>query len=191
MSKLNVYKEKRVVGSPNAQRLALVLILFAFWMLLSGSLYPKFVFFGIVTSVVAAWLTYPFLLIPNQTLTKNYFLLGISPWKAICYAFWITWEVFLANLDVIRATMRSEIHINPKVVKFNFYTDNPMAMVVLANSITLTPGTVTMNVQETGLFEVHALTDSAREGLISGNMQKKAAWLFDEKYYFEVVEEEA
>ena len=47
-----------------------------------------------------------------------------------------------------------------------------------------------MNVVETGLYEVHALTDGATEGLMSGEMQKKAAWLFDEKYYFEMVKEE-
>ena len=65
-----------------------------------------------------------------------------------------------------------------------------MATVVLANSITLTPGTITMNVTDDGLFEVHALTDGAAEGLLDGSMQKKVAELFNEQYVFEPLGEE-
>ena len=41
----------------------------------------------------------------------------------------------------------------------------------------MTPGTVTMNVTEDGVFEVHALTDGSAEGLMDGSMQGEVAWL--------------
>jgi multicomponent Na+:H+ antiporter subunit E len=65
-----------------------------------------------------------------------------------------------------------------------------MAYVVLANSITLTPGTVTLNVTDDGLFEIHALTVGAAEGVLDGSFQKKVADLCGIDYEFAVVEEE-
>jgi len=61
---------------------------------------------------------------------------------------------------------------------------------LLANSITLTPGTVTLNVDDEGLFEIHALTVGAAEGVLDGSFQKKVADLFGEELDFAVVEEE-
>ena len=65
-----------------------------------------------------------------------------------------------------------------------------MASVMLANSITLTPGTVTLNVTDDGLYEIHALTKGAAEGVLDGSMQKKVADLYGEKFDFAVVESE-
>jgi multicomponent Na+:H+ antiporter subunit E len=78
--------------------------------------------------------------------------------------------------------------INARVIAFRIKYDNPMAHTTLANSITLTPGTVTLNVTEDGLYEIHALTDGAAEGLLGGGMQQKVADLFGEPFIYEVVE---
>ena len=59
----------------------------------------------------------------------------------------------------------------------------------LANSITLTPGTVTLNVTDDGLYEVHALNQGFADGLLEGGMQQKIAELFGEPFIYEVVEE--
>ena len=99
------------------------------------------------------------------------------------------WQLVLANIDVLKATTSQELDIDPKVVRFYFRADNPMAYVVLANSITLTPGTVTLNVDDEGLFEIHALTVGASEGVLDGSFQKKVADLYGEKFDFAVVEE--
>ena len=114
-------------------------------------------------------------------------MFGVNPLKLLAYAVWLMWQLVLANIDVICATVRPEIEIDPCVVRFRYQVDNPMAKVVLANSITLTPGTVTMNMTEDGLYEVHALTVGAADGLKGGDMQKKVAWLFGESYDFELV----
>ena len=94
-------------------------------------------------------------------------------------------------MDVLIATTSQEMAIDPKIVRFYFRADNPMATVVLANSITLTPGTVTVNVTDDGLYEIHALTPGAASGVLDGSMQKKVAELYGEKFDFAVVEEEA
>ena len=102
---------------------------------------------------------------------------------------WLLNEVVKANIDVVKATVKSEMVINPRVIRFRIKMDNPMAHATLANSITLTPGTVTLNVTEDGLYEIHALTDGAAEGLLEGGMQKRIADLFGEPFDYAVVEE--
>ena len=60
---------------------------------------------------------------------------------------------------------------------------------MLANSITLTPGTITIDITDDGIFSVHALTRELREGLLDGSMQAKVAWLYGETIEFTPVDE--
>ena len=188
MASFENIRDKRVVGSSAVHLVSMAVLLFAFWMLLSGNTQPKFLTYGVLTAVIATWVSYPLLLVPNGDDTKRYFVFGVNPVKLVAYVIWLFWQLVLANIDVIRATVRPEIEIDPCVVRFRYQTDNPMARVVLANSITLTPGTVTMNVTDDGVYEVHALTVGAAEGLRSGDMQKKVAWLYGEPYEFTMLE---
>lgn len=190
MEKQGVLNDKKIVGSPMVHMTGLALVLFAFWMVLSGRTETKFVVYGILTAVVTTWVTYPLLLVPNKDGSKKYYVFGFSIPKMIMYFFWMMWQLVLANIDVLLATTGQELNIDPKVVRFRFRADNPMASVILANSITLTPGTVTMNVTDDGVYEIHALTVGAAAGVLDGGMQKKVADLYGEKFDFAVVESE-
>lgn len=190
MEKQGVLNDKKIVGSPMVHMTGLALVLFAFWMVLSGRTETKFVVYGILTAVVTTWVTYPLLLLPNKDGSKKYYVFGFSIPKMIMYFFWLMWQLVLANIDVLLATTGQELNIDPKVVRFRFKADNPMASVILANSITLTPGTVTMNVTDDGVYEIHALTVGAAAGVLDGGMQKKVADLYGEKFDFAVVESE-
>lgn len=190
MEKQGVLNDKKIVGSPMVHMTGLALVLFAFWMVLSGRTETKFVVYGILTAVVTTWVTYPLLLVPNKDGSKKYYVFGFSIPKMIMYFFWLMWQLVLANIDVLLATTGQELNIDPKVVRFRFRADNPMASVFLANSITLTPGTVTMNVTDDGVYEIHALTVGAAAGVLDGGMQKKVADLYGEKFDFAVVESE-
>ena len=59
-----------------------------------------------------------------------------------------------------------------------------MASVILANSIILTPGTITVDVMEGGIFEVHAINKKAADDMLSGAMPKRVAALFGETCEF-------
>ena len=190
MEKQGVLNDKKIVGSPMVHMTGLALVLFAFWMVLSGRTETKFVVYGILTAVVTTWVTYPLLLVPNKDGSKKYYVFGFSIPKMIMYFFWLMWQLVLANIDVLLATTGQELNIDPKVVRFRFRAGNPMASVILANSITLTPGTVTMNVTDDGVYEIHALTVGAAAGVLDGGMQKKVADLYGEKFDFAVVESE-
>lgn len=190
MEKRGVQTSGEIVGSPTVHRLGMFIVLFGFWMALAGRTETKFVIYGIITAAVASWLTYDLLLVPNKDGSRRYFVFGISIPRFIVYFFWLMWQLWLANVDVLLATTGTELDIDPKIIRFRFKVDNPMASVVLANSITLTPGTVTINVTDDGLYEIHALTRGAAAGCLDGAMQKKVAELFGEKFDFAVVEGE-
>ena len=191
MSSVSAVQEKDIVGSPMYHRVVLSVMLFAFWMLLSGNTEIKFVTYGVLTAVITAWTCYPLLLIPDGKKQRYYYIFDINLFGFIRYFIWLMWQLFLANVDVIKATTGSELAVNPRVVKFRFVSEHPMAAVILANSITLTPGTVTMNVTEDGLFEVHALTDGAADGLKDPDgMPAQVAKLLGQKFEFEMIGEE-
>lgn len=191
MAKRGILNDEKIVGSPIVHLTGMVVVLFAFWMVMSGRTETKFIVYGVLTAAVVSWITYPLLLVPNKDNSKRYFVFGVSMPKFIGYFFWLMWQLVLANVDVLLATTSQEMAIDPKIVRFYFRADNPMATVVLANSITLTPGTVTVNVTDDGLYEIHALTPGAASGVLDGSMQKKVAELYGEKFDFAVVEEEA
>ena len=190
MEKQGVLNNKNIVGSSLVHKLSMFVVLFGFWMVLSGRTETKFIVYGLITALVTTWVTYPLLLVPNKDGSKQYFVFGVSIPKFIMYFFWLMWQLVLANIDVLLATTAQELDIDPKVVRFYFRADNPMASVVLANSITLTPGTVTINVTDDGLYEIHALTKGAAAGVLDGSMQKKVAALYGEKFDFAVAEGE-
>lgn len=191
MAKQGILNDEKIVGSPIVHLTGMVIVLFAFWMVMSGRTETKFIVYGVLTAAVVSWITYPLLLVPNKDNSKRFFVFGVSVPKFIGYFFWLMWQLVLANVDVLLATTSQEMAIDPKIVRFYFRADNPMATVVLANSITLTPGTVTVNVTDDGLYEIHALTPGAASGVLDGSMQKKVAELYGEKFDFAVVEEEA
>ena len=190
MEKQGVLNNNNIVGSSLVHKLSMFVVLFGFWMVLSGRTETKFIVYGLLTAAVTTWVTYPLLLVPNKEGSKKYFVFGVSIPKFIMYFFWLMWQLVLANIDVLLATTAQELDIDPKVVRFYFRADNPMASVVLANSITLTPGTVTINVTDDGLYEIHALTKGAAAGVLDGSMQKKVAALYGEKFDFAVAEGE-
>lgn len=188
MKTKDMLNDKTIVGSPVKHLTVLSVVMFAFWFLLSGKVDFKFLLYGALTAIISAWICVPLLLLPNADGTKKYFIFDVNLGKYALYWLWLLKEVVNANIDVVKATVKSEMVINPRVIAFRIKYDNPMAHTTLANSITLTPGTVTLNVTEDGLYEIHALTDGAAEGLLGGGMQQKVADLFGEPFIYEVVE---
>lgn len=100
----------------------------------------KFLTYGVLTAVISAWICVPLLLLPNAKGTKKYFIFDVPLAKYAVYWLWLLNEVVKANIDVVKATVKSEMVINPRVIRFRIKMDNPIAHATLANSITLTPG---------------------------------------------------
>ncbi len=93
-------------------------------------------------------------------------------WRGLLYWPWLLKEIALANIDVAKAILRLPGGIEPTVFKVRASQTSELGRVIYANSITLTPGTVTIAVED-DLLTIHALTTGAAEGLESGEMDRR------------------
>ena len=96
--------------------------------------------------------------------------------RLLLYAPWLAWEVFKANLDVARRILSPGLPIDPRIIEVKAGQREDLGRVIYANSITLTPGTVSIDA-EGDVITVHALTAEAALGVEAGDMDRKVSWL--------------
>jgi len=155
-------------------------ILFGFWLVLSGHFEGKYILAGLAASMVIARICVPLLSVRDRY-DELYCILDLPLLRFIAYWLWLFTEICKASLAVAKTVVRPHMDIQPQIVEFYCAYRNPVAITMLINSIILTPGTVTIDVREDScLFVVHALTDYAAEGLLEGTMQRKIGKLFGE-----------
>ncbi len=131
----------------------LVLVLAAIWLLLSGYFdKPLLLGFGTVSVIFSAWLAHRSGVLDSEGIPG-----GVFP-GLIGYWFWLAVEVGKANLMVARHALAVEPKLSPKL----FTVPNPprsiVGKVIFGNSITLTPGTVTVDLREDEIL-IHGLTE--------------------------------
>ncbi len=142
-------------------------IMFIFWLLLSGKTTLFFLVSGAVASLLVAYMSHD-LLIGKTDIRMGF----IRILRFIKYLPWLLWQVVLSNIDLVYRTLHPKMPISPGIVSFKNEFKTEMGMVILANSITLTPGTVTIEVNEKE-FIVHAIAHDVADSLISGEMQER------------------
>ena len=101
--------------------------------------------------------------------------------KLFIYLGWLTWEVVLANLHMLRLSLLPGAmrEVEPSVVKFHTKLQSDFARFLLANSITLTPGTITVKVLGDEYY-IHSISKATAEGL-DGRMEEFIAWVFEDE----------
>ncbi len=141
--------------------------MFSFWILLSGYFDFMHLFLGVISCLFVSFSSHNLLI--GDADVRDVLKKIIRFFK---YLPWLLYQIWLANLDVVYRTLHPDMPIAPKIIKFktNFKTD--LAKVILANSITLTPGTVTIDIRGDE-FIVHAIAEAPAEGLLSGEMQAR------------------
>lgn len=92
------------------------------------------------------------------------------------YWLWLVWQIVLANIDVVKRIWQGVDAIDPQVADLPLKTEDDILKVTYANSITLTPGTVTLNITE-DTIRVHALTAAGIASLKSGAMEARVVQL--------------
>ena len=96
--------------------------------------------------------------------------------KALSYFPWLLLEIVKANIDVAKAIINPNMPIDAKILRVDGSQQTDIGLVTYANSITLTPGTITIWDEGTRL-DVHALTSTAGDGLLSGEMDRRVTEL--------------
>lgn len=138
-------------------------VLFGLWLLLSGYLETWLLALGLASVALVVMIANRMDVIDHEGHPIH------ITWRTVMYWPWLAWEIVKANIDVAMVILNPKLPIQPKVLKIKGSQETELGHVMYANSITLTPGTVTLKLED-GDMEIHALTESAAKGLLTGDM---------------------
>ncbi len=138
------------------------ILFFLIWVIFNGQLTAEIAAFGVVIAGVMYWFLCRFL---NYSPRYDLFLWRKAPLLAQ-YMLTLVWEILKANLSVFRLIYTAEYELEPTVVHFKTGLHSTFARVLLANSITLTPGTITVALSGSE-YTVHCLDKELAEGISS------------------------
>ena len=148
-------------------------IMMGFWILLSGKFDLFHLTLGVLSSALVSFLSADLLMYKEG---KNRLSTGL---RFIMYLPWLMYQIVLSTLHVTFLALHPKMkdQIDPTIVTFKTKLTSNIAKVALANSITLTPGTITIRVEDQ-IFYVHAISRKAAAGL-PGEMEERLAKVFE------------
>ncbi|MDP7293787.1 MAG: Na+/H+ antiporter subunit E [Vicinamibacterales bacterium] len=153
-------------------------VLFAFWLILSGEVDPFHLLVGAACAVTVAATTGRLLRLPPAVgPSVAHPLAGVSWIRFLTYLPWLAGQVVRANLHVVGIVLHPRLPIDPCLVRLDVPAPHTLARLTLTNSITLTPGTVTLDADADG-YLVHALTTRSAAGLEQGATIRRVQRLF-------------
>ena len=149
--------------------LILLLILAISWVLWSGLYKPLVLGLGAFSCVLSVYMAY------RMGFFRHQALLTLLP-RLPAYWWWLLREIVVSSVEVARLILKPSLPISPTVVELQAEPQSPVGQVILGNSITLSPGTVTLDVHE-GRLLVHCLTSESALALKNGEANRRAALL--------------
>ena len=153
----------------------LAVVLFLLWLVLSGIYTPILISFGVLSAIIVAWIAYRMDVADHEG-----FPIQLS-WKAVSYWPWLIVEIIKSNIAVAGLILGSRENIKPILIRIPANQKTELGQVTYANSITLTPGTVSIAVGE-NMIDVHSLSKAAAQDLQQGVMHDKVCRLEDLNY---------
>jgi multicomponent Na+:H+ antiporter subunit E len=165
--------------------LPLTVALFVLWVVLSGKFDVLHLLMGLASAIGVTIGTQRLLLLPPAIGPESVHPARVIPWsRLLIYIPWLFWQVVLSSVQVAYVVLHPRMPLSPRLLRFQTALPHTLARLTLATSITLTPGTVTLDV-EGDAFLVHALTAAGASGLdpaVGGKtMQQRVAALYAQR----------
>lgn len=153
----------------------LFLLLLGFWLVLSARLDPLFVVIGAATAAWVAW--YTLQIIDHEVADRGDDRAGFNPIALVVYVVWLFARQIASAFALAWIILHPRLAPRPGVVRFRTGLSTPAARTMLATSITLVPGTNTIEVED-DQFTVHAFTAASAGDLASAKLQRRIAAVF-------------
>ncbi len=155
------------------QKIGLIAALALAWILWSGYFKPLLLGFGVVSVLTCAYLAWRMRRTDGEgagfsILDHIHQLATYWPWLLV--------EVAKSNIDVAKIVLARKIDLDPVMINVTSTQQTGMGRVIYGNSITLTPGTITVDMEGDQLM-VHALTQAGADGVRSGDMDRRVTAL--------------
>jgi len=146
--------------------ISLSAVLFCTWLLLSGYFTPLLISFGVLSLIVTVGIAWRMDVIDHESHPVH------LTWRIPAYWIWLLIEIMKANFDVSKTILGIGEPARPNVIRVKPSQRSELGQVIYANSITLTPGTISIEL-ENGEIMVHALTQGSADDLNTGVMDRR------------------
>ncbi|RLM59628.1 monovalent cation/H+ antiporter subunit E [Halobellus sp. Atlit-31R] len=146
---------------------------FAFYLVVAGHLTVFNLVTGGLTALLAtvAFSNVTFVASPSPRRTTLRIL------RLVLFVPYLVWEIAKANVEIAYIILHPDLPIDPEMRRFRGAVWGGIPVTTLANSITLTPGTLTVDVGRDGL-DIHTLTDGARDDLAAGSLERAVRFVY-------------
>ena len=136
------------------------------WLLLSGHYTTLILSLGVISVMIVIWFL--------QRMDRVDGELGVLPMRPrlVYYLLWLMWQVVLSNIDLVRRIWDPALPISPTWQRLDIKVTSSLGKTLYANSITLTPGTLTTDIREDH-FMVHSLSSDGIDELRKGGMERE------------------
>lgn len=149
--------------------LLLLLVLAVSWVLWSGLYKPLVLGLGAFSCVLSAYMAH------RMGFFRHQALVALLP-RLPAYWWWLLREIVASSVEVATVILKPSLPITPTVVELEAQAETPVGLVILGNSITLSPGTATLDLHE-GKLLVHCLTRESARALREGEANRRVAQL--------------
>tara|TARA_Y100001936_G_scaffold252375_1_gene311743 strand:+ start:3773 stop:4264 length:492 start_codon:yes stop_codon:yes gene_type:complete len=161
------------MGNRFIHSISLGAVLFAVWLVLSGHYTLLITTLGVISCAVVVSIMQRMDLIDQEGHPIH------LTWRAFTYIPWLIIEIIKANIDVLKLILAPSLPVTPTLLRVKASQTSDLGQVIYANSITLTPGTISVDVAN-GEILVHALTRSGAEDLMRGEMDRRVTRMVGE-----------
>ncbi|MHA1569865.1 MAG: Na+/H+ antiporter subunit E [Alphaproteobacteria bacterium] len=148
-------------------------MMYGLWLLLSGHYEPLLLGLGAASCLLVVWIAHRMDVVDREGHPIH------LTWRALPYWGWLGWQIAKTNVEVALIILTPKMPISPCMMRVRASQKSELGQVVYANSITLTPGTVTVDLVDGGL-DVHALTRAGADDLASGEMDRRVTAMMGE-----------
>lgn len=167
-------RRERLAGTGSLSRfVSLFGISFAFYLILGDPTYWFDLVTGTAVGLIVAFTLSHVTFTTAPTFPSSVFRTA----RFAVYVPYLVFEIVKANLLISLVILRPSMPINPKMTRVNARVRSGLPLLALANSITLTPGTLTVRATDQRLL-VHTLIDDAREDLFDGGLERAIRFVF-------------
>ncbi|MFC1499506.1 Na+/H+ antiporter subunit E [Candidatus Zixiibacteriota bacterium] len=146
--------------------IGLFVSLLILWLLSSGHYTALIISFGIFSCALVVFLAWKMEIIDSEGVPIH--LLG----RGLIYFPWLIWQIILSNIDVTKRVLSPKVDVSPRLIEVKTSQKTDLGRVIYANSITLTPGTVSIMVHDDRIL-VHAIAEEVAIDLDKGEMDRR------------------
>jgi len=153
------------------------IILFVFWIFLSGYFDIFHLTLGVISCALVSRISGNLLFYKKKIRLTHFWQIL----RFLKYLPWLLYQIILANIHVAYLVLHPKVYslIDPHIIKFKVKLKTDIGLTTFGNSITLTPGTITVLIHE-GSFYVHAIDQKVADDLLTGEMEDRVAQIYQE-----------